>query len=120
VSADNLIFKHLPYQVRSRLNEFTGAELKVWICLLSHANSKHDGKAFPGISLMVRETGLSKHGVDNAIGGLKDKGWIVRSSTYSRATGQRTAASTWCKWAPAISGSHWERIMNHVSKSGAR
>ena len=92
MSADNLIFKHLPYQVRSRLNEFTGAELKVWLCLLSH----------------------------NAIGGLKDKGWIVRSSTYSRATGQRTAASTWCKWAPAISGSHWERIMNHVSKSGAR
>ena len=120
MSADKLIFKHLPYQVRSRLNEFTGAELKVWLCLLSHANSKHDGKAFPGISLMVRETGLSKHGVDNAIGGLKDKGWIVRSSTYSRATGQRTAASTWCKWAPAISGSHWERIMNHVSKSGAR
>jgi len=112
-----LTHKTLPYEIRSRLNEFTGSEYKVWTCLLSHANSKHGGKAWCGVTLMMRETGLSKHGVDDAISGLRAKGWISRYQSRNNATGQRTTASTWCKWPPTIPGSHWDRIERRIPKS---
>lgn len=116
---DALMFKRLSYEIRCRLNEFTGAEFKVWMCLLSHANSKRGNRAWCGIKLIARETGLSKHGVDDAIAGLKEKGWIVRQQVHSCATGQRTSASTWCYWAPTVKNSMWDRV-SRASKSDTR
>ena len=116
----SLTFKRLPYQIRSRLNEFTGAEFKVWICLLSHVSEKKHKRAWAGLKLVMRETGLSRHGVEDAVAGLRRKGWITRYQTRSAATGQRTTATSWCKWAPVLEGSHWERVAHRTLKTDGR
>ena len=74
---DSLCMNTLPYAIRYRVAEFTGAELKVWMCFLSHAN-RQGKRAFVGMKRLLDETGLSEHGLDNAIAGLKKKGWINR------------------------------------------
>jgi hypothetical protein len=115
-SADALLFKLLPYQIRARINEFTGAEFKVWIYLLTRANFKHGRRVWAGKKLIMEETGLSEHGVRAAIAGLLGKGWITRCQMVNRETGRFTSASTWCKWAPTIKGTHWSRIEERVKR----
>ena len=106
----SLCLNRLPYHIRARICEFTGAELKVWIALLSHAN-KDSRRAWVGYNLLMRETGLSYHGVKEAIRGLRQKGWISRYQTVDPKTGQRTTASTFCKWPKPVDGTPWQRIL---------
>src|SRR5712664_45104 len=37
---DSLALNRLPYEIRYRITEFTGAEFKVWMAHLSHAHGK--------------------------------------------------------------------------------
>jgi hypothetical protein len=65
----------LPVGIRDSLSTLSGAELKVWICYMSHANK--DGIAWPGRDLLCDETGLSPETVSSARSGLKRKLWLI-------------------------------------------
>lgn len=67
----------LPVSIRHRLWELSGAELKVWLCYRSHANM--DGIAWPGRTLLCKETGLSNDTVSAARSSLSRKRWLVPS-----------------------------------------
>lgn len=53
---------------------------RVGIALWSHANTLNDNKAWPSLSRLCNETGLSKATVCRHLGVLVERGWIVRSS----------------------------------------
>ncbi|HWZ82837.1 MAG TPA: hypothetical protein VNW47_09445 [Terriglobales bacterium] len=113
--ACSITLNTLKYAVRYRLSEFTGAELKVFICLLSHANNKTK-RAWVGLGAVLRETGLSQCGIKLAIAGLKRKGWIKRFQVRHATTHQRMTATTFCKWAPPVPGTLWARIESRVQR----
>jgi hypothetical protein len=114
---DSICLNTLPYAIRARLSEFTGAELKLLLCLLSHANRK-EMRVWAGMKLMLRETGLSKFGLDAAIAGLKKKGWIKRFQIVNEKTGQRMTTSTFCKWPPPVPGTMWARLAERKDRNG--
>src|SRR5271169_3229218 len=68
-------FKMIPVSVRERLHEFTGSELKVFMCLLLHSGP--DNTAYPSNELMMQETGLSHNTLRQAKQGLRKKGFSV-------------------------------------------
>jgi hypothetical protein len=68
-------FKMIPVYMREHLHEFTGAELKVFMCLLLHSGP--DNTAYPSNELMMQETGLSPCGLASAKKGLRKKGFSV-------------------------------------------
>jgi len=55
VPDNDQLFVKLPLRTRERLHELTGAELKVFIAYLTHANM--EGIAWPARELLCRETG---------------------------------------------------------------
>ncbi len=116
-ASDSICLNTLPYAIRQRLSEFTGGELKAFLCLLSHANRK-EMRVWAGMKLLIRETGLSENGLDNAIAGLKKKGWIKRFQTVNSKTGQRMTASTFCKWPPPVPGTMWARVVERKNRRG--
>ncbi|MGH9634649.1 MAG: hypothetical protein ACRD72_07435 [Candidatus Angelobacter sp.] len=65
----------LPVSIRDRLSELSGAELKVWLCYSSHANT--DGVAWPGRELLRKETGLSFDTLSAARASLARKRWLL-------------------------------------------
>jgi hypothetical protein len=79
----------LPVSIRDRLSELSGAELKVWLCYRSHANTL--GDAWPGRDLLCTETGLSHDTISAARMSLVRKQWLmpVESGRNSiRSTGK--------------------------------
>jgi hypothetical protein len=112
---DSVSLNTLPFAIRSRLGEFTGAELKVYLCLLGHANVK-SLRTWAGLSLVRRETGLSEHGVTMAIAGLVRKRWIKRFGTRDPKTNQRRASTTFCKFPLPVRGTHWARIVERMQR----
>ena len=107
-ASDSLVLNRLDYAIRLRISEFSGAEFKVWMCHLSHANNK-SGRSFAGVRMLIRETGLSEHAIKLAHAGLVRKGWLKRYRVVNSKNGQRTTSTTFCKWPPPIPGSMWER-----------
>lgn len=68
-------FKMIPVSMRERLHEFTGSELKVFMCLYLHSGK--DSTAYPTNELMMQETGLSHNTLQEAKQGLRKKGFSV-------------------------------------------
>jgi helix-turn-helix protein len=68
-----LPFKMIPVSMRECLHEFTGSELKVFMCLYLHSGK--DNTAYPTNELMMRETGLSHNTLQEAKQGLRKKGF---------------------------------------------
>jgi len=71
------IFVKLPVRIRNRLHELSGAEIKIWVAYLTHANA--DNIAWPGLETLQKETGLSEDWISQSRGTLSEKGWLVRS-----------------------------------------
>lgn len=105
---DSIRLNRLPYAIRYRISEFTGAEFKVWMAHLSHAHNK-DKRSFAGVELLMNETGLSENGIKNAHAGLVRKRWITRYRAADSQTGERTTSTTFCKWPPPVPGTLYER-----------
>lgn len=60
--------------VRERLHEFTGAQLKVWLCHRLHEGQ--DGESYPSLETLGRETGLDTHTICEARMWLRENGWL--------------------------------------------
>jgi hypothetical protein len=78
-------FKMIPVSMRERLHEFTGAELKLFICLYLHSGK--DNTAFPSNKTIMRETGLSRPGLKEAKKGLRKKGFSIAAFQRRRDDG---------------------------------
>jgi hypothetical protein len=78
-------FKMIPVSMREHLHEFTGAELKLFMCLYLHSGK--DNTAFPSNKTIMRETGLSRPGLKEAKKGLRKKGFSVAAFQRRRDDG---------------------------------
>lgn len=118
-AGNSLCLNRIPYWIRYRLGEFTGAELKVWLAHLSHANKKTK-KSFAGVKLLMKETGLSEQGIKLAHRGLVNKGWIKRYQTIDAKTKRRKTSTTFCQWPPTKPGTFWEQTEKGISERKER
>src|SRR5258708_2594054 len=114
-AASSLNLNRLPYQIRYRLWEFTGAEFKVWMAHLSHAHGK-DKRSFPSIALLIEETGLSEAGIMIARRGLVKKGWLVKYAVVDSKTKKRKSSTAYCKWPPPRPDSLYARVAKREEK----
>jgi hypothetical protein len=78
-------FKMIPVSMREHLHEFTGAELKLFMCLYLHSGK--DNTAFPSNKTIMKETGLSRPGLKEAKKGLRKKGFSVAAFQRRRDDG---------------------------------
>jgi hypothetical protein len=78
-------FKMIPVSVRECLHEFTGAELKLFLCLFLHSGK--DNTAYPSNKTIMKETGLSRPGLKEAKKGLRRKGLSVPAFQRRRDDG---------------------------------
>lgn len=77
MNASGEIYAQFPIKLRDRLHEFSGAQLKVWLAYLTHANKEFDGLAWPGLDLLRKETGLSDDYISKVRWELVKNGWLV-------------------------------------------
>ncbi|OBA50470.1 hypothetical protein A5789_29150 [Nocardia sp. 852002-51101_SCH5132738] len=54
-------------------------------CLANHANESERDLAWPGMELMMLETGMSESAISRAAGLLHDTGWIFRRRRYGKS-----------------------------------
>lgn len=108
-AANSLTLNVLSYDIRYRLSELTGAEFKVWMAHLSHANVSHK-RSFPRIETLAQETGLSEHGVKIAHQGLVRKGWLKRIRLLNATSRRYVTSSSFCQWPPPVPDSLYERV----------
>jgi hypothetical protein len=78
-------FKMIPVSMRECLHEFTGSELKVFMCLYLHSGK--DNTAYPTNELMMQETGLSHNTLQEAKQELRKKGFSVALFQRKRSDG---------------------------------
>jgi hypothetical protein len=77
------IFVKLPVRIRNRLHELSGAEIKIWIAYLTHANT--DNIAWPSLETLQKETGLSEDWISQSRSTLTEKGWFVRCGSEKKS-----------------------------------
>lgn len=88
-SVDNQNFSKLDWLKRTNGHKFSGSEFRVLVAIYNHTNA--DGKsAYPGLKLLIKETGYVQSAVSAAITSLKARGWIHEVSRGSNLTGRNS------------------------------
>jgi hypothetical protein len=97
------IYVKFPINLRDRLHEFSGAQLKVWLAYLTHANQDFGGLAWPGLELLTKETGLSDDYISQVRWELVKKGWLVSKGIVRKKDGTFSGAPAFQPVIPELS-----------------
>lgn len=79
-------FAKVPHELRKRLHELTGSQLKVWLCHLLHEDKNHT--SYPSVPLIAKETGLDADTVGDAHKWLRENGWLKTIGSRDSKTGK--------------------------------
>jgi hypothetical protein len=115
------IFVKFPINLRDRLHEFSGAQLKVWLAYLTHANQEFGGLAWPGLELLTKETGLSDDYISQVRWELVEKGWLVSKGIVRKKDGTFSGAPAFQPVIPELSGAGINPVpekVRHQKNSG--
>ncbi|WP_238233013.1 helix-turn-helix domain-containing protein [Mycobacterium avium subsp. hominissuis] len=83
-------FSKLTWLKRTDGHKFTGTEFRVLVALYNHTDAQ-GRNAFPGLDLLVEETGYRKSGISEAISSLKARGWIRETRKGSGLSGKASS-----------------------------
>ena len=107
--------KPVPFALRERLHELSGARLHVWLAHWLHADKQ--GLSWPSLDLLVKETGVSRHWIIQQRAWLRKRGWLKRASgEQPRQANNRFASARYYVQIPKVTDSVTEKRRNGDSE----